>query len=171
MSGDLVSSGSTYKYPTKQLVDLPDISVNDLCSTVKNGSHYVFSHAYEIKKDIDTTIYKHIVLCMDLSKYNMNTPIRKFTTDTKFAGSYQLEKLIIDNPEIENCLNNIFSKDIFTNTCNDKNLILIRDCVMKLGCRGIIGITGNVLLYSEKDVVSYQDYQIRYKTPVFNFFK
>ena len=148
-------------------VELPQISWNSVSGTVSQGSHYGFSHVYQIEGKDNEPIYKHIILTQDLSKVNSNEPVRKFIKNVKL---YNLNKLVDENsfssPALKECLSVIFDKELLFTKCSQDNLIDIKKLIIQKGYNGLISVSGDILIYTEKDIVSYEDYQIKYRNNI-----
>ena len=148
-------------------VELPTLSPSPKgIAIVSKGSHYVVSHAYEVSKN-DTPIYKHIILNTDLSNFTSTEPIRKFTGD---AQLYSLDKIIESADDTLKCAKILFSKSLLDSKCSTDSLIQIKNIVKSEKCIGLFDRSGNILLYSEQDILSRENYQIKYKNTIPNDF-
>lgn len=128
--------------------------------TIKEGSHFIFSHAYQVDNDRMDPIYKHIVLTTDESKnnYKNDYKIRKIRKDIVLTSINTI--MTYENQE---CLDVLFDHNILMTKCNNDELIDIRNNVKKMGCSGIINIwNDSILLYSENGIAKEVDYKITY---------
>ena len=148
-------------------VDRPTLVDYDDYKIVKKGSHYVFSHAYQVNSK-NQPIYKHIVLTQELENFKDEEPIRVVDRDIKL---YKLETLIDDEKgDNEKCFKNIFKEDLIADSCSVDLLMKIKDTVIKGEGRGLINSRGDVIIYSEKNIVSNVGYRIVYLNPGFGEF-